>query len=353
MVVSSCKPATVPEYSIAEAWLSHGQIDSNKEMKKAKSGFDVTIQARSSAELARKFRQVKQEKADILHRKLRERKGKNIQEDVQVVEPKKKLKIQSLHPSTGFMKIYCTPEELDFLLEARNSEKCLDNFKMFSPHIADCIYAPAFAEMIFRNGFVHCDPHAANMMVLPLPSDPFAEVLEEYYNFLYLFRPGWGHASENPELPDALKVKGIIFLGPPAAPMSALALPGVGFRRTRFPSRFECQHGNMVATVKGKCYYRLRKHDGLVLTLASSSSSPSPICRWNGNACIFASGGVSPSVRSSGVVFDLTVVFVAWPMSVDQIVSLVTRLMRVDIPLSVRHEAFLRAHKAHNSYTIP
>ncbi|KAK8956849.1 putative ABC1 protein [Platanthera zijinensis] len=104
--------------------------------------------------------------------------------------------------------------ELDFLLEARNSEKCLDNFKRFSPHIADCIYAPvvywdlstskvltmeymdaaeitdlstiqslgiqlsdvsklisqAFAEMIFRHGFVHCDPHAANMMVRPLPS---------------------------------------------------------------------------------------------------------------------------------------------------------------------------------------
>ncbi|CAI9116352.1 OLC1v1017472C1 [Oldenlandia corymbosa var. corymbosa] len=34
--------------------------------------------------------------------------------------------------------------------------------------------------------------------------------------------PGWGHASENPELPDALTAKGIIFLGPPAAPMAAL-----------------------------------------------------------------------------------------------------------------------------------
>ena len=30
------------------------------------------------------------------------------------------------------------------------------------------------------------------------------------------------HASENPELPDALNAKGIIFLGPPAAPMAAL-----------------------------------------------------------------------------------------------------------------------------------
>ncbi|CAH8297840.1 unnamed protein product [Eruca vesicaria subsp. sativa] len=34
--------------------------------------------------------------------------------------------------------------------------------------------------------------------------------------------PGWGHASENPELPDALKAKGVIFLGPTAASMVAL-----------------------------------------------------------------------------------------------------------------------------------
>ena len=34
--------------------------------------------------------------------------------------------------------------------------------------------------------------------------------------------PGWGHASENPELPDALNKKGIIFLGPPSAAMAAL-----------------------------------------------------------------------------------------------------------------------------------
>ncbi|CAN1247442.1 Acetyl-CoA carboxylase 1 [Linum perenne] len=34
--------------------------------------------------------------------------------------------------------------------------------------------------------------------------------------------PGWGHASENPELPDALSAKGIIFLGPPGPSMSAL-----------------------------------------------------------------------------------------------------------------------------------
>ncbi|KAJ3673764.1 hypothetical protein LUZ60_005756 [Juncus effusus] len=34
--------------------------------------------------------------------------------------------------------------------------------------------------------------------------------------------PGWGHASENPELPDALGERGIVFLGPPSVSMAAL-----------------------------------------------------------------------------------------------------------------------------------
>lgn len=107
------------------------------------------------------------------------------------------------------------PKELDFLCEAANSERCLDNFRKLSPKIANSIYAPkvywslstpriltmeymdakevtdvkgikdlgvcpvdvsnlvnkAFAEMIFKHGFVHCDPHAANMMIRPLPQD--------------------------------------------------------------------------------------------------------------------------------------------------------------------------------------
>ncbi|XP_047328955.1 putative ABC1 protein At2g40090 [Impatiens glandulifera] len=106
------------------------------------------------------------------------------------------------------------PKELDFLVEAKNSVKCMDNFRKLSPHFADYIYAPrvywnlssrklltmefmdcaqvndvkriqqlgihpidvvklvsqAFAEMIFKHGFVHCDPHAANLFIRPLPS---------------------------------------------------------------------------------------------------------------------------------------------------------------------------------------
>lgn len=33
--------------------------------------------------------------------------------------------------------------------------------------------------------------------------------------------PGWGHASESPELPDALNAKGIIFLATTALSMAA------------------------------------------------------------------------------------------------------------------------------------
>ncbi|CAM8913585.1 hypothetical protein QQ045_031157 [Rhodiola kirilowii] len=105
------------------------------------------------------------------------------------------------------------PKELDFMLEAKNSERCLDNFRKLSPHIAQYVYAPrvhwnlstsklltmefidgvqvndltaiqklkiqpkdvsilisqAFAEMMFKHGFVHCDPHHANVLIRPLP----------------------------------------------------------------------------------------------------------------------------------------------------------------------------------------
>ncbi|KAH1152922.1 hypothetical protein AAZX31_18G027700 [Glycine max] len=106
------------------------------------------------------------------------------------------------------------PKELDFLTEAKNSERCVENFHKLSPHIANYVYAPnvywnlstsklltmefmdgayvndvktirklginlhelstlvsqTFAEMMFKHGFVHCDPHAANLLVRPLPS---------------------------------------------------------------------------------------------------------------------------------------------------------------------------------------
>ncbi|KAL4290768.1 hypothetical protein GQ457_14G008310 [Hibiscus cannabinus] len=107
------------------------------------------------------------------------------------------------------------PNELDFLIEAKNNVKCLEIFRKLSPIIADYVYAPkvhwylstsklltmefmdgaqvndviairrlgmqpsevsrlvsqTFVEMMFKHGFVHCDPHAANSFVRPLLSD--------------------------------------------------------------------------------------------------------------------------------------------------------------------------------------
>lgn len=36
----------------------------------------------------------------------------------------------------------CGNQELDFINEAKNSEKCLENFQKLSPHIAAYVYAP-------------------------------------------------------------------------------------------------------------------------------------------------------------------------------------------------------------------
>nr|GEZ74011.1 putative ABC1 protein At2g40090 [Tanacetum cinerariifolium] len=42
------------------------------------------------------------------------------------------------------------PKELDFLNEAKNSIKCMDNFRKLSPHIADYVYAPKmYASLYF------------------------------------------------------------------------------------------------------------------------------------------------------------------------------------------------------------
>ncbi|KAH9767082.1 putative ABC1 protein [Citrus sinensis] len=39
------------------------------------------------------------------------------------------------------------------------------------PHEVSRLVSQAFAEMMFKHGFVHCDPHAANLLVRPVPSE--------------------------------------------------------------------------------------------------------------------------------------------------------------------------------------
>lgn len=42
----------------------------------------------------------------------------------------------------SFDERYYNHQELDFLVEAKNSEKCLENFRKLSPHVAPYVYAP-------------------------------------------------------------------------------------------------------------------------------------------------------------------------------------------------------------------
>lgn len=57
----------------------------------------------------------------------------------------------------------------------------------------------AFAEMIFKHGFVHCDPHAGNMMVRSLPSSKW-NIFGEKFSELFLndANPFFYHILLNP-----------------------------------------------------------------------------------------------------------------------------------------------------------
>jgi aarF domain-containing kinase len=102
-------------------------------------------------------------------------------------------------------------KELDFVREGRNSERVAENFAHrpnlyvprirwglstsrvlsmefihgskvteasairamgFEPRAVASELAELFGEMIFHQGFVHCDPHPGNLLVRPRPSDP-------------------------------------------------------------------------------------------------------------------------------------------------------------------------------------
>ncbi|KAJ1380732.1 putative ABC1 protein [Sesbania bispinosa] len=55
------------------------------------------------------------------------------------------------------------------------------------PHELSTLVSQTFAEMMFKHGFVHCDPHAANLLVRPLPSSK-AGILEGLRKITNLIR---------------------------------------------------------------------------------------------------------------------------------------------------------------------
>ncbi|XP_028574331.1 aarF domain-containing protein kinase 1 isoform X2 [Podarcis muralis] len=62
------------------------------------------------------------------------------------------------------------PLELDFLNEGRNAEKVAHMLRKFDFLKISYNLGKMYSEMIFVNGFVHCDPHPGNVLVKKCPS---------------------------------------------------------------------------------------------------------------------------------------------------------------------------------------
>ncbi|KAK8946785.1 hypothetical protein KSP39_PZI007416 [Platanthera zijinensis] len=88
--------------------------EGNGKRLERRCGFDLPIQARSSVELARKFRQIKQEKADVLHKSLRE--NRTNKEQV-VVDKIDQNQVQQVVPT-----IITIPQECNSVDESLNDK---------------------------------------------------------------------------------------------------------------------------------------------------------------------------------------------------------------------------------------
>ncbi|XP_059675635.1 aarF domain-containing protein kinase 1 isoform X3 [Gavia stellata] len=69
------------------------------------------------------------------------------------------------------------PLELDFLNEGRNAEKVAHMLKNFEFLKISRNLGKLYSEMIFVNGFVHCDPHPGNVLVKKCPASGKAHII--------------------------------------------------------------------------------------------------------------------------------------------------------------------------------
>uniref|UniRef100_A0A7N4P8R3 AarF domain-containing protein kinase 1 n=1 Tax=Sarcophilus harrisii TaxID=9305 RepID=A0A7N4P8R3_SARHA len=69
------------------------------------------------------------------------------------------------------------PLELDFLNEGRNAEKVAEMLKRFGFLKISRQLGKMYSEMIFVNGFVHCDPHPGNVLVRKCPGTGKVEII--------------------------------------------------------------------------------------------------------------------------------------------------------------------------------
>ncbi|XP_045418576.1 aarF domain-containing protein kinase 1 isoform X3 [Lemur catta] len=92
------------------------------------------------------------------------------------------LAVKQLFPEFEFMWLVDEakknlPLELDFLNEGRNAEKVAQMLKHFDFLKISRHLGKMYSEMIFVNGFVHCDPHPGNVLVRKHPGTGKAEII--------------------------------------------------------------------------------------------------------------------------------------------------------------------------------
>ncbi|KAL2789646.1 aarF domain-containing protein kinase 1 isoform f, partial [Daubentonia madagascariensis] len=92
------------------------------------------------------------------------------------------LAVKQLFPDFEFMWLVDEakknlPLELDFLNEGRNAEKVAQMLKHFDFLKISRHLGKMYSEMIFVNGFVHCDPHPGNVLVRKHPGTGKAEII--------------------------------------------------------------------------------------------------------------------------------------------------------------------------------
>ncbi|XP_023608261.1 uncharacterized aarF domain-containing protein kinase 1 isoform X3 [Myotis lucifugus] len=92
------------------------------------------------------------------------------------------LAVKQLFPEFEFMWLVDEakknlPLELDFLNEGRNAEKVAQMLKHFDFLKISRHLGKIYSEMIFVNGFVHCDPHPGNVLVRKGPDTGKVEIV--------------------------------------------------------------------------------------------------------------------------------------------------------------------------------
>lgn len=227
---------TIDPQPIASASLAQVHVGTLRSDIEQRLFGTTTPTATSTTTAASSFRKVA---VKIQHPGLMETSDTDIYTIVTLVNYVKRLFPKFNYEWLGYEVQRNVPRELNFLLEAENAERTRTNFRHRQDVIIPHVYAPlctsrllimsfeegvypnnvpviekemglqrkdvaqliseVFAEQIFFFGYCHCDPHAANLLIRPLPSNARSSLhnsIVSYIPFFASFLP----SSPKPQL---------------------------------------------------------------------------------------------------------------------------------------------------------